>query len=106
MEAKAKEINNKKEKQIDLDLERLADQSQIYLGKDKDKIEEDLKQMVLKNSIIKEADLGDISPSINTFQYENIFREDKVEKNFTALDLVSNAKTREDTFILVPMIME
>lgn len=106
VEAKAKEINNKKEKQIDLDLEKLADQSQIYLGKDKDKIEEDLKQMVLKNSIIKEADLGDISPCINTFQYENIFREDKVEKNFTALDLVSNAKTREDTFILVPMIME
>lgn len=106
VEQRTKEIEEKEEKRIQLDLEKLADQSMIYLDRDKEKIEEDLKEMIQSTSIIKEADVDEYSPSINTFEYENRFRKDKLEDEFSALELVSSARTREDTFILVPMIME
>lgn len=106
LEQKTKEIEEEEENKIDLDLEKLANQSMIYLGKDKDKIEENLKDKIRFTSIIKEADLKGFSPIVNTFEYENVFREDKVEDEFSALELVSSAKNREDTFILVPMIIE
>lgn len=106
LEQKTKEIEEEEENKIDLDLEKLANQSMIYLGKDKDKIEENLKDKIRFTSIIKEADLKGFAPIVNTFEYENVFREDKVEDEFSALELVSSAKNREDTFILVPMIIE
>ena len=106
VEQKVKEIEGREEKQIELDLEKLADQSMLYLGEDEKKIEEDLKQKILAASIIKDIDVKGYSPSINTFEYENVLRVDRVESEFTVLELVSSAKTREDTFILVPMIME
>ncbi|MGN9163855.1 aspartate--tRNA ligase [Tissierellaceae bacterium HCP3S3_D8] len=89
------------------DLDALAELSQLNIEEgERNKLESELKEWIDFASQIIDVDTKDIEPTIYVNPIDNATREDKVEREFTVEDLLSNAETKEDGYILVPNVIE
>ncbi len=95
------------EKEIRLDIDGLEELSQLVLEKkERVQIEKEIKDLIDFTSQLKDIDTRDIDPTINIYPLPNATREDIVKKEFTREDLLINAPTVEDGYILVPKVIE
>ncbi|HLS53561.1 MAG TPA: Asp-tRNA(Asn)/Glu-tRNA(Gln) amidotransferase subunit GatC, partial [Tissierellaceae bacterium] len=65
-----------------------------------------LEKLIAYVSKLDELDTEGVEPLIYLHPVENATRPDKLEKEFTQEELLRNAPTKEDGYILVPKIIE
>lgn len=85
----------------DIDLEALAYNSYIYLEDDREKYKEYILDMIDELGDIEEVDASSYRPTINIYPIENSFREDKAKREFTREELLKNANSTVDGYILL-----
>ena len=95
------------EKEARLDINELEELSQLLLDKkEKEEIEKEIKGLIEFTAVLKDIDTEGIAPTINIHPIPNATRKDTVEKEFTREELLANAPTVEDGYILVPKVIE
>lgn len=98
---------HKKEEVSRFNIEELAELSQIKIDeKERTQLEAGLKELIQFTSQISTIDTKNVEPTIYVNPIENATREDKVEKEFTADELLRNVETKEEGYILVPNVIE
>ena len=85
----------------DIDMDALAISSYIYLEDKKEVYKDYILEMMEKSADIQDVDVSSLNPTINIHPIENSFREDKVEKNFTREELLKNANSIHDGYVLL-----
>ena len=105
VERRSEDVEDKQRQNFDIDI--LADLSQLTINEnERSKIESELKELIELTSQLSNIDTSDLKPTINIHPINNITRADKIENEFTVDELLSNAPTREDGYILVPNVIE
>ncbi len=90
-----------------LDINELEELSQLLLDKkEKEEIEKEIKELIEFTAVLKDIDTEGIAPTINIHPIPNATRKDIVEKEFTREELLANAPTVNDGYILVPKVIE
>ncbi len=90
-----------------LDMDALLELSQISLdSKEKEEFERELEELIKSTSMINEVDTRDIDPVVNIHSINNIVRADVIEESLDVEEVLLNAPSREDDYILVPKIRE
>lgn len=90
-----------------LDMDALLELSQISLDcKEKEEFERELEELIKSTSLINEVDTRDIDPVVNIHSINNIVRADVIEESLDVEEVLLNAPSREDDYILVPKIRE
>ncbi len=91
-------------------LEQLFDQSKLDINdKSKDKLVENLSQMIDSFNIIDNIDTNNLDPMIYINDNYNVFRQDIVENKDHEINrktALENAPSQEDGFITVPKVIE
>ncbi len=89
------------------DLDSLAELSQLNISdEEREELESELKEWIDFTSQIMDIDVEDVEPTVYVNPIENATRTDKVEKEFTVEELLMNAQTKENGYILVPNVIE
>ena len=93
--------------EIKIDINELEELSELLLDKkEREEIEREIKELIEFTAVLKDADTEGITPIINIHPIPNATRKDIVEKEFTREELLVNAPTVEDGYILVPKVIE
>ena len=93
--------------EIKIDINELEELSELLLDKkERKEIEREIKELIEFAAVLKDADTEGIAPIINIHPIPNATRKDIVEKEFTREELLVNAPTVEDGYILVPRVIE
>ena len=88
-------------------MDALSELSQLALdNKEKEELEREIRELIKSTSIINEIDTGDIDPIINIHPIKNVVRADIIEESLDVEEVLFNAPSREDDYILVPKIRE
>ena len=100
-------IKSETEKETKLDINELEELSELLLNEEERKeIEKELRELIEFTAILKDVNTEGIEPTINIHPIPNATRKDIVEKEFTREELLANAPTVEDGYILVPKVIE
>lgn len=70
------------------------------------KLEEDMNEIIAFANHLSSVDTDGGDAAAHILQTKNVFREDTVENEFTADELLAAAKTKEDGYITVPRVVE
>ncbi len=90
-----------------LDLKELEDLSQLKLTQEeREEIGREVEELIQSASILEEVDIEGLEALINIHPLANASRKDQVERNFTREEVLANAPTVEDGYILVPKVIE
>ena len=89
-------------------LEKLEKLSQIEIKSEKkDEMIDNLSEIVSFVENLNELDLSDKDASFTTLEGGTPFREDKPSQNSEVIDIIlQNAPKKEDSFFVVPKIIE
>ena len=89
-------------------LEKLEKLSQIEIKSEKkDKMIDNLSEIVSFVENLNELDLSDKDASFTTLEGGTPFREDEPSQNSEVIDIIlQNAPKKEDSFFVVPKIIE
>lgn len=71
-----------------------------------DRIEKEIRELIKFAAILRDIDTEGVAPTINIHPIPNATRKDIVEKEFTREELLANAPTVTDGYILVPKVIE
>ncbi|MDR7869247.1 MAG: aspartate--tRNA ligase [Tissierellaceae bacterium] len=105
LERKAVESNESILSKIDIDA--LSEQSQILIDKNEiDNIEKELLDLIKSTSMLNNIDPSGVEPIVNIHPINNVTRSDTVEKSLEIEEVLFNAPSKEDSYILVPKINE
>lgn len=85
----------------DINIKALANSSYIYVDGEEETYKDYILEMIEKIGDIKDIDVKDYKPTINIHPIENSFREDKVEKDFSREELLKDANSVHDGYILL-----
>ncbi|MGB4500533.1 MAG: Asp-tRNA(Asn)/Glu-tRNA(Gln) amidotransferase subunit GatC, partial [Natronincolaceae bacterium] len=81
--------------------------SELLLDKkEKEEIEKEIRDLIKVAAILRDIDTEGVAPTINIHPIPNATRKDIVEKEFTREELLANAPTVTDGYILVPKVIE
>ncbi|NLK91174.1 MAG: Asp-tRNA(Asn)/Glu-tRNA(Gln) amidotransferase subunit GatC, partial [Clostridiales bacterium] len=102
---------DKKESEIEieikLDINELEELSELLLDKkEKEEIEKEIRELIKFAAILRDIDTDGVAPTINIHPIPNATRKDIVEKEFTREELLANAPTVVEGYILVPRVIE
>lgn len=104
MQSKSQESIRESKK---IDMERLADLSQLEIDAEKrEEYEGYLREMIEFTSSIKDIDVSEYKATVNIHPINNMVRQDKVIQEHTREELLANAATSKDGYILVPKLIE
>jgi aspartyl-tRNA(Asn)/glutamyl-tRNA(Gln) amidotransferase subunit C len=70
------------------------------------RLEVQLNHIVDQYAILADLPTGDIPPTAQTIELENILREDVVRPSLSVEAVLSNAPARQGDFIVVPAILD
>lgn len=88
-------------------LKHLADLSKLNIKAGEEKtIKEELESLIQSASKLKNLDTDGVQPMIYLHPIENATRADEIEMDFTSEELLRNAPTKEDGYIVVPKVIE
>lgn len=79
------------------------------LGLDEDEIEKFRVQLsvIIENfEILKQVDTGNLPPTTQSINLENIFREDEAEPSYRVQDILANAPQQEDDYFKIKPVLE
>mgnify|MGYP000985843838 FL=1 len=104
-EIKSEESNTTTFSKVDID--DLLELSQISLdNKEKQEFEKEITELIQSTSVINSMGTSDIEPIINIHPINNVTRFDEVEDSLRIEEVLLNAPSKEDSYILVPKISE
>ncbi len=87
------------------DINALAHLAKLCFNEDeKTELEAEMKALLSLADGLGEVDTEEISAEC-ALQMKNVFRDDMVENEFTADEMLWNAKTKEDGYITVPKVV-
>lgn len=99
--------NREREDIKNFDLDSLAELSQLNISdEEREELELELKEWIDLTSQIMDIDVEGVEPTVYVNPIENATRADKIEKEFTVEELLMNAQTKENGYILVPNVIE
>lgn len=105
METSVKQEKGQEEVRAKLDMDELLELSQLWIEDgEKAQYEAELNQLIDSITIIEEVDTSGFEPVINIHPINNAVRKDIVEESLKVEDVLRNAPSTEDNYILVPKL--
>ncbi len=97
----------KKEKKINIDVEKVADLAKLYLPEDeKEEMRASLESIIGFADQIASIDTSKVSVCNHVVAIENVFRKDEVTNYNDRENLMKNSSTKTEEFIFVPKVVE
>lgn len=101
------ELGTKKEVKAEIDVDNVANLARLNLTKEeKETIGSELSAIISFADKLSTVDTTGVEVTAHVVPIENVFREDKVTNKPNRDELLQNAKTKTDGYILVPKVFE
>ncbi len=90
-----------------IDIDRIADLAKLELtGEEKTRAAADMEELISFADRLSGVDTAGVEPMAHISDLFNVFREDEPASPYTREELLQNAKTRTETAIFVPKVIE
>ena len=66
----------------------------------------DLQEFLTFSKQLDELDTSNVEPTVSTFTYKNVLREDKVSDSLEKTEVLKNAPSHNENTFIVPRVVE
>ncbi|MFV0502693.1 MAG: aspartate--tRNA ligase [Lachnospirales bacterium] len=98
--------NEAKEKELDIDVDKVADLAKLFLSKEEKKnMKKTLTSIINFADTLSNIDTTGVDVTAHIMPIDNVFREDEVTSTENRTALLSNSKTKTNEYIYVPNVI-
>ena len=97
----------KSKEEITIDIDNISNLARLYLTTDeKEALKEEMTDIIKFSQELSSVEAENVPMTAHVMPLKNILREDKIVNNFSREEMLKNAPTRDEEYIVVPRVVE